>query len=139
LISCLARLGLSLGFCWLGTLGNPHLLNVRCCLLCGFSYLGSTYNRDKGLWLGHVLRLIVMGDMLSQPSTSGASSLLECPVSFINSFCRGLRFALAMQRSSCLGWPSCGLWHLSSLAEFTSSGVLSYYAESCEWIGDWDG
>jgi hypothetical protein len=58
-------------------------------------------------------------------------------VSLVNSFCRGLRLALAARRH--LSWPGCGLRHLPCLAELVSGRVLGHYAESRKFIGDWDG
>jgi hypothetical protein len=52
---------------------------------------------DHGLRLSNVLRLAGAGDILSQPSVSIAFLVLECPVSLIDGFCRGLRLALAAQ------------------------------------------
>jgi hypothetical protein len=127
---------LGLKRCLLGTLRNPHLPNVRCCLLYDLLCLGSTCGGDKGLWLGHVLR--VTGDVLYQPSTYDASSLFEFPVSFVNRFCRDLGFTLATRSSSRLGWTRCGLRYLLGLAELASGGVLGHDTEDSKWVGDWD-
>jgi hypothetical protein len=81
----------------------PHMSGTRCCLLYDFSYLGSVCGGDKDLWLDHVLRLVVAGDMLSGPITLGVFPLFERPMSFVDSLCRGLRFALATRSSSYLG------------------------------------
>jgi hypothetical protein len=82
--------------------------------------------------LAFVLR--VAGDVLSRPSTSSASFLLKFPVRFVYSLCRGLRSTLAMQCGSCSGWPRCGLWDLSGLAELSDGGVLGHDAEDEEWV-----
>jgi hypothetical protein len=72
-----------------------------------FFLSGGICGGGKGLWHGHVLRLVVQGDILPGPSTHGASSLFERHVSFIDSLCRGLGFALATRGISCLGWLRC--------------------------------
>jgi hypothetical protein len=84
--------------------------------VCDLFELG---NRDKGLRLGHILRLAIAGDsgsrlshvlrlvgagdILSRPNSSGAFLLFERPVSFVDGFCRGLRLVLATRRGLYLG------------------------------------
>jgi hypothetical protein len=74
----------------------------------------------------------VARDMLSGPSTLSVFPLFERIVSFVNSFCRGLRFALAERSSSCLDWPQSRLWYLPDMTELAGSGVIVHYAEGSE-------
>jgi hypothetical protein len=84
------------------------------------------------MWLGHVLR--VAGDILSRPSVYSASFLFKHPMSFVDSFCRGLRSTLAMRGGSRSGWQRCGLRYLLGLAELAGDGVLGHDVEGREWV-----
>jgi hypothetical protein len=67
----------------------------------------------------------VEGGILSGPRILDIFSLFEYPVSFVDSFCRGLGFTLAAWSISCLGWTRCGLWDLLGLTELAGAEFLA--------------